>query len=165
MKQGARERPDRAPCGEACLYAEVANNGKGTSWPFGDTNLPDPGSPLRRDCVLVVCSSCDYSRRATRRHCEEFPLDVIYESMNSDITRSTLNETPIDSPRWRRLLGRLALIPVVAIFNFATNLFAVIMTAEHRPPNRPAPAAAPHVLGERDTGDRVGDPEHSRAAT
>ena len=63
----------------------------------------------------------------------------MYESMNTHLTRSTLHETPLDEPTWRWLLRRLALIPLLAIVNFATNLFIVFMMAEHRPPDVPPP--------------------------
>jgi two-component system LytT family sensor kinase len=57
----------------------------------------------------------------------------------SHSTRNTVNEQPLDPPTRRSLLIRVALIPVVAMLNFAINLFGMVMTSDPTRPQAPPP--------------------------
>ena len=59
-------------------------------------------------------------------------------TMTTHLTRSAMNDTPLEKPTWRSLLLRVALIPVVAIVNFGLNMFGVVMT-RLRVPDMPPP--------------------------
>ena len=50
-----------------------------------------------------------------------------------------MNETPLEPTTRRSLLLRIALIPVVALINFAINLFGFAMTSRQRPGQPPPP--------------------------
>ena len=59
--------------------------------------------------------------------------------MTTHLPRTAMSEVPLDPFTRRSLLLRIALIPVVAIVNFAINLFGRAMTSGRRPGQPPPP--------------------------
>lgn len=66
-------------------------------------------------------------------------LNVIYMQMTTPLGRSAMKEQTLGPPTWRWWLLRVALIPGVAIVNFAINLFGRAMTSGRRPGQPPPP--------------------------
>jgi signal transduction histidine kinase len=118
------------------LRGETLNE-KGTDWQFRGLNPLGMGTnctarharPRWRDTRDAVSRHDGIAESRAERH---LPAD------DSHISSAAMNETPLEKPTRRSLLFRVALIPVVAIVNFAINMFGIAMT-RLRVPNQPPP--------------------------
>ena len=108
-------------------------NDEGTSWYFDGINLPGRGTnhPVTSRATALV-RHARIAERPAERH---LPED------DTQLTHSTMNEIPPDQLTRRSLLLRIALIPVVAIVNFAINLFGIAMSRPR--PGQPPPPPPP----------------------
>ena len=111
------------------------NKQKGPGWSFHGPNLLRRGTNDSGTSCAAVATT-----RATAVTQNDGIADTSAERhLSRPATHSThvaMTEVPLDPPTRRSLLLRVALIPVVAAFVFAIELFAVVVMS---PPGRPTP--------------------------